>query len=523
MNRKPSYFVKRGSLVVLIGLCFFAPGSQAAVSSKSVRVKRNALKHRSHNTAQSIIQDSDQSTRDEPGTASEPSASQVQQEQPHSGHDMSKMEPGSSQQMPAGHQGHNMAGMDMMTSVAGGPFKTMMAIGSGTSLEPADSPGYMWHFMKDAWMVMLHGNLTAGVNHQGHPRGVNKAESMNWFMAMAEHPLAGGGAVLLKGMFSGEPFTSPNGGFPELFQTGETWRKKPIIDAQHPHDLFMELSATFTMPLAEYASVYVYGGPVAEPALGPAAFMHRASASEDPAAPIGHHWQDSTHISFGVFTAGANLWRFRVEGSVFNGREPDEDRKDIDFAAMDSWSARVWFTPTRNWSVQYSHGHLQNPEVIEPGIVQRDTASISYDRQWAKSWWATTFIWGRNHERRANSNAYLFESTVNFLNMNYLFTRVELVDKAGLLEENIFGRAGLDQFVQTPIGLQPGPRFDQAFRVGAFTFGGVRDLIATNKLRLGLGADITLYHVPRPLEQIYGSAPTSAQFWVRIKPGRMEH
>jgi hypothetical protein len=511
MYRELLYFVKWGFLFVLIALIALSfPGSSSRAAAHQVGRKSS-----------DDLQIPDEEPQ-RPGET-EQDASKTPPDKDHSKHDMSKMDMDPSQQMPAGHQGHNMAGMSMMTSVAGGPFKTMAAIGSGTSLVPAASPGYMWHLMKKEWMFMFHGNLTAGANDQGGPRGVTKAQSMNWFMVMAERPIDGGSALVLKGMFSGEPFTSPNGGFPQLFQTGETWRKKPIIDAQHPHDLLMELSATLTTPLAEYASVYVYGGPVAEPALGPVAFMHRASAFEIPSAPLGHHWQDSTHISFGVVTAGANLWRFRIEGSVFNGREPDEDRKDIDLASMDSWSARLWFTPTQNWALQFSHGRLENPEVIEPGTVERNTASISYDRQWTNAWWATSLIWGRNHERQANSNAYLFESTVNFLDRNYLFTRLELVDKAGLLEENIFGRAGVDQFIQTSLGLEPGPRFDQAFRVGAFIFGGVRDVIATKKLRVGLGADITLYHVPRPLEQIYGSAPASAQFWVRIKPGKMEY
>jgi len=370
---------------------------------------------------------------------------------------------------------------------------------------------------------MIHGNLVAGVNHQGEPRGVTKAESLNWIMVMGEHPVGSGGALLLRGMFSGEPFTSPNGGFPQLFQTGETWRGKPIVDAQHPHDLFMELSGTLTLPLSKFASVYVYGGPVAEPALGPVAFMHRLSASETPSAPLGHHWEDSTHISFGVVTGGVNLWRFRLEGSAFNGHEPDDDRKDIDPGKPGSWSGRVWFTPTRNWAMQYSHGHLEDPEMLEPGIVERNTASVSYTRPWTDGWWATTFIWGRNHERHGNSNAYLFESTANLRDKNYLFTRLELVDKAGLLEDNVFGRRGLDPFIQTPSGLEPGARFDQAFRIGAFIFGGVRDLIAATKLRVGLGAGLTLYHVPQPLEEVYGSRPHSFQVWLRVKPGKMEH
>jgi mono/diheme cytochrome c family protein len=436
-------------------------------------------------------------------------------------HDMSKMNE---------HAGHDMSGMtgshdmnSMMSSISGGPFKTMAAIGSGSSLLPSSSPMSMYHWMKGDWMLMAHFNAIVDFDHQGGPRGVNKADSMNWLMFMAEHPVEGGGRLLLRGMFSAEPFTSTNGGFPELFQTGETWRGRPIIDAQHPHNLFMELSATLTMPLSERASVFVYGGPVGEPALGPAAFMHRDSASENPAAPLGHHWQDSTHISFGVVTAGLNLGKFRVEGSVFRGEEPNEHRKTIQLGKLDSYSGRIWFTPTPNWAFQFSHGRLHHPEILETGDTVRTSASASYNRAWRDGNWASSLIWGRNHEDRGNSNAYLFESTVNFLDKNYIYTREELVDKPGLLEENIFGRDGTDQFHSIGNGLEVGNSFEQAFRIGAFTFGGVRDVVTDSKLRVGIGADVTFYHVTDPLHAIYGASPKSFHIFIRLRPGKMAH
>jgi len=324
-------------------------------------------------------------------------------------------------------------------------------------------------------------------------------------------------------MFSAEPFTSTNGGFAELFQTGETWRGRPIIDAQHPHNLFMELAASVTMPISEHASVFVYGGPVGEPALGPPAFMHRDSASENPAAPLGHHWQDSTHISFGVFTTGLNLWKFRIEGSVFRGEEPNEHRKTIQLGKLDSYSGRIWFTPTHDWAFQFSHGHIHHPEILEPGDTVRTTASASYNRNWRDGYWASTLIWGRNHEDRGNSNAYLFESTVDFLDKNYLYTRAELVDKPGLLEENIFGRAGTDMFKTVGNGLEAGSSFEQAFRIGAFTIGGVRDVVAEPKLRVGVGADVTFYHLPDQIREIYAAVPRSFHIFVRLRPGKMAH
>ncbi|MFY9610843.1 MAG: c-type cytochrome [Blastocatellia bacterium] len=418
------------------------------------------------------------------------------------------------------HAGHDMKAM--MSTITGGPFRSMTAIGSGTSLMPASSPGYMWHWMKDNWMIMAHGDLKAGFNHQGGPRGVNKAESQNWFMLMAERQ-AGPGRLMLRGMFSAEPWTAPRRGFPELFQTGETFGGRPIIDAQHPHELFMELAAAYTIQLSEHAAVNFYGGPVGEPALGPVAFMHRMSAAENPAAPLGHHWQDSTHITHGVITAGVTAWRFRLESSLFHGAEPDENRKDIEMGKLDSWSGRIWFTPTPNWAMQFSYGHLVNPEALEPGNIRRLTASISHDLSWDDGNWATSLIWGRNSEQHGKSNAYLLESTVNFLDKNYLYTRMELVDKLGLLEENIFGRPGLDESHPVDNGMDQGSHFDQSFRVGAFSFGGVRDIVAASKLRVGIGADATFYHVPDELKPVYGASPKSFHVFLRIRPGKMKH
>lgn len=486
-----------------------------------------------HNLSHTARADADQHTHETPQPRQEQKPAQPPQQQEHhhemqppakqsdemkhdgSGHDMSNM--GNE------HAGHDMNAM--MSTVTGGPFKSMHSIGSGTSLLPASTPGYMWHWMKGDWMIMAHGNLIAGFNHQGGPRGVNKAESQNWFMLMAERP-AGSGRLMIRGMFSAEPWTAPRRGFPELFQTGETFNGRPIIDAQHPHDLFMELTAQYTLPLSENVSVNLYGGPVGEPALGPVAFMHRASAMENPAAVLGHHWQDSTHIAHGVFTAGVTAGRFRVEGSIFRGAEPDENRKDIELGKLDSYSGRVWFTPTPNWTMQVSYGHLTNPEILEPGDLKRVTASIHHNKAWREGSWASSLIWGRNHEEHGNSNAYTFESTVNFIDKNYLYTRLELGDKLGLLQENIWGRPGLVPAHHVGDVEDEGSDHhedlaDRWFRVGAFTFGGVRDFITDPKLRVGIGADVTFYHVPGTLKSVYGTSPTSFHVFLRFRPGKM--
>jgi hypothetical protein len=433
---------------------------------------------------------------------------------------------------------HAKTGADMMTTVTGGPFRSMYAMGSGTGLQPASSPMTAWHWMPGEWMVMAHGQLIAGFNQQGGPRGVGKAEAANWLMLMGERNL-GRGRLMLRGMLTAEPLTTPHGGFPLLFQTGETYRKRPIIDAQHPHDLFMELAASYTIPLGERASLQFYGGPVAEPALGPVAFMHRQSAQENPSAPLGHHWQDSTHITHGVVTTALTAGKFKFEASAFHGREPDEDRVRLDMGKLDSHSFRVWYAPAADWAMQVSWGRLKNPETIHPGDLKRWTASLSHNRKLARGSWASTLVWGRNNEydpffnERYISNAYLFESTLNFKERNHVYTRLELLDKQGLFAPNIFRRPGLPTGPTLPradslaaslkVALHPDPNEIDPFlfslwrRVGAFTFGGVRDFYSNEQLSVGIGADATFYHKTGFVSAVYGARPVSYHIFLRFR------
>jgi hypothetical protein len=389
----------------------------------------------------------------------------------------------------------------------------MSAMGSGTSLLPSSTPMYMQHWVKGDWLLMLHYNLLIDVNHQGGPRGDTKFESANWFMPMAFHRL-GGGTLQLRGMFSAEPFTFPPGGSPLLFQTGETYKGQPIIDRQHPHDLFMELSAQYTVPLGERATWFAYAGYPGEPALGPPAFMHRASASENPSATLAHHLQDSTHISFGVFTTGLTYRWFKLEGSIFNGREPDENRYNFEAHRWDSHSARVTIAPNRNWTAQVSYGFLKSPENQEPNTdIDRATASLQYNLPFNRGNWATALIWGRNHlhglDGIRHANGYTFESTVNFLDKNYVYTRLELVDKDDLLRPADLLRLGITQAHPT-------------FRVGAYTLGGDRDVWGNDKLSFALGVDVTFYSKPAALNLIYGDRPVSWKVFARIRPAKMK-
>jgi len=408
-----------------------------------------------------------------------------------------------------------MSGDDMGIRVGStdtGNIMSMGAMGSGTSWQPSSGPMHMHYKVAGDWLLMFHYNLIVGLNRQGGPRGVTKLDAQNWFMPMAYHKL-GKGTLQLRAMFSAEPFTFPPGGSPLLFQTGETYKGQPLIDSQHPHDLFMELSAQYTLPLGERSTWFTYFGYPGEPALGPVAFMHRLSASENPSATLSHHLQDSTHIAFGVLTTGFTYRWFKLEGSIFNGREPNENRYNFDSHAWNSRSARLWFMPNKNWAMQVSYGFLRSPEDQEPDAdIRRTTASVQYNKPFNRGNWASAFVWGRNHVSAPgevrNLNGYTAESTVNFLDKNYLYSRLELVDKDDLLrpaEHSLLG-------IKTD---------HPSFRIGAYTFGGVRDVWNTDKISVGLGSDLTFYGKPAILDRIYGNNPVSWKLFLRIRPGKM--
>lgn len=392
----------------------------------------------------------------------------------------------------------NMSGMNMEAHAASqlpSPHE-----GSGTGWQPVSVPAHEWMWMRDGWELMAHGVIFVDYNQQGGPRGAGKAESVNWGMLMEQHML-GPGTILFRQMSSAESLTSPHPGFPELFQTGETYHGEPLVDHQHPHNVFAELSALYMLPLTKKVSWELYSGPAAEPALGPVTYIHRASASELPMAPLSHHLQDSTHTSFGVATTGFVIDRVKLEASAFNGREPNEQRWSIQFAPFDSYSARVSVAATANWTAQYSVGRLEHPEALEPGSQWRQTASAEYNRPLKAGNWATSLIWGHVHKiaTGANLNGYLLESTLNFRERNYAFSRLELVDK-----DELFPQAATHP----------------AYRIGAYTFGGVRDLIQSRVGQLGLGADVTFYSKPAALDASYGNHPVSFQIFLRARPGR---
>lgn len=419
-------------------------------------------------------------------------------------------------QSPQSALGSDMPGMDMDHAHTNGmnmgaaPATFLEAIEhhstSGTSAEPNSTPTPMLMTMKGEWKLMFHGVAFLNFIQQTGPRGSDKVFSTNWFMPMAQRRL-GLGTLTLRTMISLEPATITNRYYPELFQQGETAYGKPIVDGQHPHDFIMELAALYDLSLGENGLLSFYAAPVGDPALGPTAYPHRASASEDPLATLGHHLEDSTHIANDVITAGLTYKIARLEASGFHGREPDEFRWDIDSGKIDSWSVRATVNPAHNWSAQYSFGHLTSPEALRPNEnIDRMTASVIYNRPLARGNWASTLLWGRNHTSDGLVwNGYLVESTLRFAERNYVWTRIENVDRTNeLLLLNQFEPAN---FQENIIG-----------RVQAYTGGYERDIKLISHLATGLGAQLTLYSTPQTLQGEYGSHPIGAVVFLRVRP-----
>ncbi len=381
---------------------------------------------------------------------------------------------------------------------------------SGTSAQPDSTPAPMLMTSRGNWMLMLHGEAFLNALQQSGPRGSDKLFSTNWIMPMAQRKFQGSGTLTFRAMLSLEPATVTHRFYPELFQQGETAYGKPIADGQHPHDFLMELAALYDQRIGTHTLLSFYAAPAGDPAMGPTAYAHRASASEDPMAALGHHLEDSTHIADDVITVGITHGAVRLEASGFHGREPDEHRWDLDSGKIDSWSARLTANPGRNWSLQSSVARLASPEALHPGEdIRRITASLMYNRPLHEGNWATTLLWGRNRSLSTNtiSNAYLAESTLRFCTQNYLWGRIENVDRSNeLLLGNNYEPAGFEERI---IG-----------RVQAYTAGYDRDLALIPHLVTALGAQMTWYGLPESLKTMYGPHPVGALIFIRIRPQR---
>jgi hypothetical protein len=374
--------------------------------------------------------------------------------------------------------------------------------GSGTSWLPDDSS--MAGAMRTAgsWALMFHGaGFLEAVATTG-ARGDQAVDSVNWVMGMAEHTTLGG-TFTLRTMFSLEPLTVSRCGYPDLLQTGELCQGAAIHDAQHPHNLFMELAAVYRHALGSSLAVEIYGGPAGDPALGPVAYPHRPSAMGSPEAPIAHHWLDSTHVSFGVVTGGLYGRRWKAEASAFNGREPDDRRYRIELGALDSYAGRLWWLPSPSWALQVSGGHLTQAEALATGAredVTRLTASATYHRAVGTGRWATTVAFGHNREGGRASSALLAETTADLSDKAEWFGRVEVVGKT-------------DQDLALPIVTT------DTFALTKGEIGYTRWLGQARGLRLGVGGEVGLSRLPAALAAFYGNrSPAEVLVFLAVRP-----
>jgi hypothetical protein len=385
-----------------------------------------------------------------------------------------------------------------------GPLGTSAArMGSGTGWLPDESEMRALHASAAGFNFMLHFNAFGGYNYQTGDRGDQQAFSANWIMGMAQRHVLGGD-LEARVMLSLEPLTIGARGYPLLLQTGESYQGQPLVDRQHPHDLFMETALMYTRPITETVAVQVYGGPAGEPALGPVAFPHRQSAGADPLAPLGHHWQDSTHITFGVVTAGIMTRWAKLEGSWFNGREPDEGRYDFDLRPFDSYSTRVSVNPSSRWSLQASYGFLESPEELHPDVsVQRYTTSATHAMKWGEGrTWATTAALGINNPSEGDlSHGLLLESSIDLARWGISFVRYEHLLK------------GAEEF-----GIQQ----EGTFSVNNLVVGHVHALPHLASIEPALGVRASLNVVDENLEARYGTrVPFGVMAYLRVAPMKM--
>ena len=374
---------------------------------------------------------------------------------------------------------------------------------SGTAWTPDASRHEGWMGESGDWTLMAHGNLDLVYSHQSGPRGDDKLFVPGMLMGMAKRPL-GEGTLQFKAMVSPDPLMGKSG-YPLLLASGETADGvEHLVDRQHPHDFFMELSASVSQPLGGNASAFLYGGLPGEPAFGPPAFMHRQSINTSPAAPISHHWLDSAHITFGVVTAGVIVGDVKVEASRFNGREPDQFRWNIETAPLDSTALRLSANPTPELALQASWADLKEPEQLEPGVDQeRWSASASYTRLLGENtWWATTLAWGRKTIEGESDDALVFESSLG-KGAWTLFTRAERTDNRELIEDDHDEEEGGDHHA--------------ALRVGKVELGAQYEVPLTRRLALGIGASYAKNFVPEDAEAVYGGDPDGVMGFLRLK------
>jgi hypothetical protein len=387
--------------------------------------------------------------------------------------------------------------------------------GSGTAWMPDETPlyAYMKHGRK--WNYMLHGSIFLRYNWQNlnnnYQRGGKQFDAPNWLMGMAQRNVSNRGLLTVRAMLSFDPLTMGGNGYPLLFQSGESYNGKPLIDRQHPHDLVSELGVGYTHMLNRDMDVYGYVGFPGEPAVGPTAFMHRISAFNNPDAPLGHHWQDATHIVFGVATAGFRYKILKAEGSVFTGREPNENRYGFDKPRFDSYSYRISANPNANFSLQFSQAWIKSPELLRANEdVKRTTASVLHSKMLGpNSHWTSALVWGLNNSGDHHKEHSVLAESNWQINRFAVYGRYEFVQKSS--EE-----LGLDQDTGDPL------LGEQTFNVHGFTLGTSYTLFSQWNTNFILGAQGTFYQPDARLQFLYGNNPLSAQVYLRITPGLLK-
>jgi hypothetical protein len=418
--------------------------------------------------------------------------------------------------MPSPEQKPDMGGMDMgnggMAEMAGsrmsaalGPY-AMSREASGTSWQPDASPHQGVHVMAGEWALMFHGVLDVVYDHQGGPRGGDKAFVPGMVMAMASRDLGEQGRVQFRAMLSPDPLMGASG-YPLLLATGETADgRKPLVDRQHPHDLFMELSASYSYRLTGTTSLFLYAGLPGEPAFGPPAFMHRLSIMDSPEAPISHHWVDSMHVTEGVLTGGITHGPFKLEVSGFKGREPDQHRYDIETPKLDSLAVRMSLNPGPRLAFQVSWARQVSPEQLDPGQNERRwSASAIYTVPIGKEgFWSTTAIWakrrafGGDEPQHPALDAWVLESAIHPDARWTIYGRAEMVDNDELL---------------APASDHAG----QPITVGKVELGVIRDFPVASHLKFGLGAQAARDFVGSKLSLSYGQEPWGGMGFMRLK------
>lgn len=407
--------------------------------------------------------------------------------------------------------GMKMDGMQMMTNSQSLNLP-MTRDGSGTSWLPDASPMYGIMLNNGKWSYMLHGNISLRYTKQDlgnkGSRGDDKFDAPNWFMGMAQRKLGQNGLLHFNLMMSLDRLTEGGGGYPLLFQSGESWKGFPLIDHQHPHDLFSELSASYAYSFSKNSDLSIYFGYPGEPALGPVAFMHRPSAMSNPDAPISHHWSDATHITFGVATIGFRFSDFKIEASSFTGREPNENRYNFDRPRFDSWSGRLNYNPSGNWALQVSHGFIKSPEGLHPEEnIYRTTASATYSMPLGEEKTVNvTALWGLNKTPdQQGDNSALLEGDLR-LKRFAIYGRYEFVQKT------------TEELVLDPVAYGD----ETIFPINAITLGLNYDLFKIGPLNLAAGGQLTYYAADRKLNSLYGKNPLGGEVFLRLYPRMMK-